>query len=73
MAAGKREKLAVLKAVRSAVGRTFRFSMEEFVPDGINLDMAKDITRVMVENGIDVLDLSVGFPDGRVYPCFGEV
>jgi len=63
--------VAVLKAVRSAVGPDFpvlfRFSMEEFVPDGINLEMAKDIARVMVENGIDALDLSVGFPESNQY------
>jgi len=63
--------VAVLKAVRSAVGPDFpilfRYSMEEFVPNGIDLNMAKDIARVMVENGADALDLSAGFPETTHY------
>lgn len=63
--------VAVLKAVRSAVGPDFpilfRFSMEEFLPNGINLDMAREIATVMVENGVDALDLSAGLPETTHY------
>jgi len=63
--------VAVLKAVRFAVGPDFpilfRFSMDELVPNGIDMEMAKDIAKVMVENGADALDLSAGMPESTHY------
>jgi 2,4-dienoyl-CoA reductase-like NADH-dependent reductase (Old Yellow Enzyme family)/thioredoxin reductase len=63
--------LQVLKAVRNAVGPDFpilfRYSVEEFVPNGVNLEMAKDIAKVMVENAIDALHLSAGLAESNQY------
>lgn len=63
--------LEVLRAVRDVVGPDypllFRMSMDEFVPDGIDLDMAKQIAITMTDHGIDALHLSVGVCETNQY------
>lgn len=56
--------LEVLASVRKEVGTNypimFRFSTEEFLPGGIQLELAKDIAKCMVDGGVDALHVSVG-------------
>ena len=56
--------LEVLRAVRKQVGPgfpiLFRYSMEEFMPGGIDMEQAVRIARVMADNGVDMLNVSIG-------------
>ncbi len=63
--------LEVLKAVRSKVGPDYpimyRMSVEEFISGGIDLNMACDIARLLVDNGVDALNISVGIAETNEY------
>ena len=56
--------LEVLKEVRKKVGKDFpiiyRLTSEEFVAGGLTLEDAKQFSKVLVENGIDAINISGG-------------
>lgn len=63
--------LEVLRAVRKQVGPgfpiLFRYSMEEFMPGGIDMEQAVRIARVMADNGVDMLNVSIGIGESVEY------
>ncbi|MFR6520350.1 MAG: FAD-dependent oxidoreductase, partial [Bilophila wadsworthia] len=63
--------LEVLRAVRKQVGPDFpilfRYSMEEFMPGGIDMEQAVRIAKVMADNGVDMLNVSIGIGESVEY------
>lgn len=63
--------LEVLRAVRKQVGPDFpilfRYSMEEFMPGGIDIEQAVRIAKVMADNGVDMLNVSIGIGESVEY------
>lgn len=63
--------LEVLRAVRKQVGSDFpilfRYSMEECLPGGIDMEQAVQIARIMVDNGVDMLNVSIGIGESVEY------
>lgn len=63
--------LEVLRAVRKQVGPDFpilfRYSMEEFMPGGIDMEQAVCIAKVMADNGVDMLNVSIGIGESVEY------
>ena len=53
----------VLRAVRRAVGPDYplsiRLSVDEMYPGALTLDMGKEVARTMVDNGVDMINVSV--------------
>jgi 2,4-dienoyl-CoA reductase-like NADH-dependent reductase (Old Yellow Enzyme family)/thioredoxin reductase len=56
--------LEILKGIRAEVGDDFpvlyRVSAEEYVPDGLTIEDTKQFAVMLVENGIDAIDISGG-------------
>lgn len=56
--------LEIIRGVRKEVGPDFpllfRFSAEEFVEGGRDLEESKQVARILEEAGVDVLDVSAG-------------
>ncbi|MEW6622861.1 MAG: FAD-dependent oxidoreductase [Bacillota bacterium] len=54
----------IIKGIKQATGGVlpilFRFSADEFIDGGINLDEAKQIARILQDAGVDALDVSSG-------------
>lgn len=61
----------ILKAIRSVAGPDFpilfRYSINEYVPNGVTPELAKDMAKIMVENGIDALHFSAGLAESNQY------
>lgn len=61
----------VVKAVRAVVGASFpilfRFSVEEFMPDGLTLGDSERIAKVMVDSGVDALHVTIGIGETVEY------
>lgn len=51
----------------------FRCSVEEYLPGGITLELARDIARTVADNGIDLFNVSVGLGETNRFtgppPC----
>src|SRR5690606_33001114 len=56
--------LEILKATRESVGADFpiiyRLTSEEFVEGGLTIEDTKMFSRILVENGIDAINVSGG-------------
>ena len=54
----------VIRGIRKRLGPDFplffRCSVEEYLPGGITLELARDIARTVADNGIDLFNVSVG-------------
>lgn len=63
--------LEVLRAVRRQTGPgfpiLFRFSMVECLPGGLDMDEAIRIAQTMADNGVDMLNLSIGIGESVEY------
>ncbi|MFC1822822.1 FAD-dependent oxidoreductase [Thermodesulfobacteriota bacterium] len=59
--------LEIIQGIREELGRhfplLFRFSAEEFVEGGRELEESKEVARILEEAGVDVLDVSAGSYD----------
>jgi 2,4-dienoyl-CoA reductase-like NADH-dependent reductase (Old Yellow Enzyme family) len=62
----------ILAAVREAVGKECplccRISADEYVEDGITLDEAKNIARILAHSGADTISVSAGIGSDRFAP-----
>jgi 2,4-dienoyl-CoA reductase-like NADH-dependent reductase (Old Yellow Enzyme family) len=62
-----RAQVETVKAIRAAVGDDFpilyRFSATDFVPGGVDLDLAVPFAQALEEAGVDCLDVSAGTSD----------
>lgn len=67
----------VIRGIRKRLGPDFplffRCSVEEYLPGGITLELARDIARTVADNGIDLFNLSVGLGETNRFtgppPC----
>ena len=59
----------VIRAVRSAVGDgvaiLYRFGSDDMMPGGVTPDMAEEISPLLVQAGVDILDVSGGLIGSR--------
>lgn len=59
--------LEIIRGIRTEVGPDypilFRFSADEFIDGGMNLEESKKVAKILEEAGIDVLDVSAGTYD----------
>lgn len=67
----------VIRGIRKRLGPDFplffRCSVEEYLPGGITLELARDIARTVADNGIDLFNVSVGLGETNRFtgppPC----
>ena len=67
----------VIRGIRKRLGPDFplffRCSVEEYLPGGITLELARDIGRTVADNGIDLFNVSVGLGETNRFtgppPC----
>ncbi len=66
----------VRETIRSSIPLSFRISVEEFLPGGMNIDLACRIAKDVVEAGIDLVQVSVGLAETNRFtgppPCIPE-
>ena len=67
----------VIRSIRKRLGPDFplffRCSVEEYLPGGITLELARGIARTVADNGIDLFNVSVGLGETNRFtgppPC----
>ena len=72
-----RVSVEVIRGIRKRLGPDFplffRCSVEEYLPGGITLELARDIARTVADNGIDLFNVSVGLGETNRFtgppPC----
>lgn len=63
--------LQLVKAVREVVGPdfpiSFRYSVDEFVPNGVTLPQACAMAKLLVQGGVNMLHVSTGLAESNQY------
>ena len=63
--------LEIVKRARQVVGPDFpilfRYSVDEFVPNGVDINLAQDMAKLLVAGGVDALHVSTGLAESNQY------
>lgn len=69
----------IIREIRKKVGPdfpiSFKITAQEFVPNGIDVDEAVDLLRILIPNGVDIVQVSAGndaTPEWIAQPMFME-
>ena len=63
--------LEIVRRMREVAGPdfpiSFRYSVDEFVPTGVNISMAQEMAKMMVAVGVDMIHVSTGLAESNQY------